>query len=192
MEVNKHYISPSQLLEDAFQLGWQVYASGFRPDFILAVWRGGAPVGVAVHELLDLLGVKADHFAMRTMSYTGMGQRDETVRVDGLDYLVDRATADTRVLLVDDVHDTGLSLAQVVAELGRGCGDDMPEVRLAAPYFKPGNNRSGVTPDYFVHQTDEWLVFPHELDGLTLAEMRDNKPELAPILEQLETKLREL
>ena len=83
MAVNKHYISPSQLLADAFQLGWQVYASGFRPGFILAVWRGGTPVGVAVHELLDLLGVKSDHLAIRTTSYTGIGQRDDTVRVDG-------------------------------------------------------------------------------------------------------------
>ena len=51
MALNKHYISPSQLLQDAFQLGWQVYASGFRPDFILAVWRGGTPVGVAVLDI---------------------------------------------------------------------------------------------------------------------------------------------
>ena len=82
MALNKHYISPSQLLQDAFQLGWQVYTSGFRPDFILAVWRGGTPVGVAVHELLDLLGIKSDHLAIRTTSYTGIGQRDDTVRVD--------------------------------------------------------------------------------------------------------------
>ena len=192
MALNKHYISPSQLLQDAFQLGWQVYASGFRPDFILAVWRGGTPVGVAVHELLDLLGVKSDHLAIRTTSYTGIGQRDDTVRVDGLDYLVARATANTPVLLVDDVHDTGLSLAQVVSDLGLACGDNMPEIRLAAPYYKPGNNRSGTRPHYFVHQTDDWLVFPHELDGLTLEEMRDNKPELAGIMDQLAARLGEL
>ncbi|MCB1708541.1 MAG: hypoxanthine phosphoribosyltransferase, partial [Halioglobus sp.] len=89
------------------------------------------------------------------------------------------------LLLVDDVHDTGLSLQQIVADLGRACADQTPRIRIATPYFKPGSNRTGRNPDYFLHSTDNWLVFPHELAGLTLDEIRDNKPEMAALLPRL-------
>ena len=77
----------------------------------------------------------------------------------------------------------------MIVELGRACGDQLPEIRIATPYFKPGNNRTGRSPDYFLHQTDDWLVFPHELDGLSLAEIRSNKPELATLLPLLADEL---
>ena len=91
-------------------------------------------------------------------------------------------TEHDQLLLVDDVYDTGLSLQQVIVELRRACGPQTPQIRIATPYFKPGNNRSGHDPDYFLHQTADWLVFPHELEGSSLAEMRANKPELAAVL----------
>lgn len=189
MQVKKRFISPSQLLEDAFLLGWQVFESGFRPDLVVAVWRGGTPVGIALHELLDLLGVQADHYSVRAASYTGIAERDAEVKVDGLEYLIARAEVTDRLLLVDDVHDTGLSLQQIVGELRQACGADTPEIRLATPYFKPGNNLTDAVPHYFLHQTDDWLVFPHELMGLSLEEIRDHKPELATLMERLEQRL---
>ena len=187
--MNKHYISPQQLLEDSFELAWQVFDSGFRPNFVVGVWRGGTPVGIAVHELLHVLGVEADHTAVRSHSYTGIGQRNREVQVDGLDYLARRLVAGDRLLLVDDVHDTGLSLQQIIADLGRATGVGEVDIRVATPYFKPGNNRTGQAPDYFLHRTEDWLVFPHELAGLTLAEMRDHKPELAPLMTDLARRL---
>ncbi len=66
-----------------------------------------------------------------------------------------------------------------------GCGADTPEIRLATPYFKPGNNQTDRVPDYFLHQTEAWLVFPHELIGLTVEEMLDHKPELAALIDEL-------
>jgi len=183
--MNKRYITPEQLLQDAFVLAWQVFASGFRPTCIVGVWRGGTPVGIAVHELLQVLGVTADHMAIRTRSYTGIGQRDDAVQVDGLDYLARRLHKEDALLLVDDVYDSGLSLARVCADLRATCGPDTPAIRIATPYFKPGNNRSGRDPDYYLHTTDDWLVFPHELEGLTPEELAAHKPELAPVLPQL-------
>lgn len=187
--MNKQYITPQQLLSDSFELGWQVFASGFRPTCIVGVWRGGTPVAIAVHELLHVLGVTADHTAIRTRSYTGIGERQDKVEVDGLDYLITRLGADDALLLVDDVHDSGLSLQQVITDLRKAGGESMPDIRIATPYFKPGNNRSGRKPDYFLHQTDEWLVFPHELAGLSLDEMRTNKPELSAVLAKMAGKL---
>jgi hypoxanthine phosphoribosyltransferase len=183
--VKKHYISPGELLRDAYDLAWQVFESGYRPDVLLGVWRGGTPVAIAVHELLFVLGVKPDHFAVRTASYTGIDQRVQRVRVDGLEYLSDRIAAGQRLLLVDDVHDTGLSLQQLRLELERLYRPHTPEIRVATPWYKPGMNRTDRVPDYYVNESDDWLVFPHELEGLTAAEITGHKPELAGLLERL-------
>lgn len=186
VRMHKHFISPQQLLEDSFRLAWQVFESGFRPDHVVGVWRGGTPVGIAIHELLDVLGVHCDHSAIRTASYTGIGERGDHVQVEGLEPLVSRLRADQGLLLVDDVHDSGLSLAQVIAELQRRCGHQCPQIRIATPYYKPGSNRSGRRPDFYLYETEDWLVFPHELHGLTVEELRAHKPELTAIIDQMQ------
>ena len=52
----KIYINASELLFDSFQLGVKFLQSGFVPDYIVAIWRAGTPVGIAVQELLDYSG----------------------------------------------------------------------------------------------------------------------------------------
>ena len=157
----------------------------FRPNYIVGVWRGGAPVGIAVQELLDTLGVESDHIAIRTSSYTGIGERSRHVQVHGLNYLIRRLQSEDSLLIVDDVHDTGLSIDQAIRDLADACKKNMPEVRIATPYFKPANNKTDRVPDYFIHETDQWLVFPHELDGLSIEEIAANKPELGHMLEKI-------
>lgn len=184
--MNKVYISAQQLLEDSFKLALQVFESGFRPDYIVGVWRGGAPVGIAVQELLDVVGVKSDHIAIRTSSYTGIGERGKHVRVHGLTYLIKRLESEHSLLIVDDVHDSGLSIDQTILELKRACKKNTPEIRVATPYYKPKNNKTDRVPDYFLYETDEWLVFPHEIDGLTMDELREHRPELKAIADKIE------
>ena len=183
--MDKHYISATQLLQDSFQLAWKVYESGFRPNYIVGVWRGGAPVGIAVQELLEVLGVESDHIAIRTSSYTGIGERNRHVQVHGLNYLTRRLESEDSLLIVDDVHDTGLSIDQAIRDLTEACKKNTPEVRIATPYYKPGNNKSNRVPDYYIHETENWLVFPHELDGLTIEEIAGNKPELADMIDTI-------
>ncbi len=183
--MHKHYISAQQLLEDSFQLAWQVYESGYRPNYIVGVWRGGAPVGIAVQELLHVLGVDADHIAIRTSSYTGIEQRNRRVLVHGLNYLIKRLESEDSLLIVDDVHDSGHSIDQTIKDLRAACKKNTPDIRIATPYFKPGKNKTGRIPDYYVHESDEWLVFPHELDGLTADEIRASKPELGQLVDQI-------
>lgn len=174
---DKLYIGAEQLLRDSFALGARIHASGFRPSFLVGVWRGGAPIGIAVQELLEYYGVHTDHIAIRTSSYTGIDRREKTVRVHGLDYLVSRLDADDRLLLIDDVFDSGRSLEAVLDELARRCRRNLPrDVRIATVYYKPARNRSRLRPDYYVHETERWLVFPHELKGLTPAEVAAHKP----------------
>jgi hypoxanthine phosphoribosyltransferase len=184
--MQKVFISADQLIEDSFKLGLQVFESGFRPDYIVGVWRGGAPVGIAVQELLDVVGVKSDHIAIRTSSYSAIGQRDKNVRVHGLTYLIKRLEAEDSLLIVDDVHDSGLSIEQIISDLKRACKKNTPEIRVATPFYKPKNNKTKRVPDYFLHESDEWLVFPHELDGLTSEELRENRPHIAKIVDQID------
>lgn len=184
--MDKRYIDAQELLEDSFRLGLKVLASGFRPDFIVGVWRGGTPVGIAVQEVLSYFGVETDHIAIRTSLYTAPGQRGDAVRVHGLGYLIKSMNAEDSLLLVDDVYDSGLSIQAVLGNLRRKGRRNTPhDIRVATPWFKPANNRTDRVPDYYLHETDEWLVFPHELTGLTRAEIAAHKPGLAAILEEL-------
>jgi len=178
---NKQYITAQQLLDDSFQVGLQIIESGYRPNYIVGVWRGGAPVGIAVQELLDFVGIETDHIAIRTSSYTGIDQRDKTVRVHGLNYIVNHVNAEDSLLIVDDVHDTGSSIEQVIKDIEKYCRKNTPEIKVATPYFKPNRNKTQRKPDFFVHETEDWLVFPHELSGLTAAEIGDEKPGIDAI-----------
>ena len=174
------------MLEDSFRLGLQVYKSGFRPDFIVGVWRGGTPVGIAVQEILHVFGVQTDHIAIRTSSYTAIGERGREVRVHGLSYIIRTINWNSSLLIVDDVFDTGLSIQAVLDTLRMKARRNTPEdIRIATPWFKPANNRTPLKPDYFVHESDQWLVFPHELDGLSRAEMLAHKPGLARLLQDM-------
>ncbi|SEA11242.1 phosphoribosyltransferase [Microbulbifer marinus] len=185
--MKKQFISAQQLLADSYALAEQVFQSGFRPNYIVGVWRGGAPVGIAVQELLHVMGVDADHIAIRTSSYTGIGQRDKHVRVHGLTYLIKRLESHDNLLIVDDVHDSGLSIDQTIKDLHRACKKNTPEIRVATPYYKPANNKTEREPDYYIHKTSEWLVFPHEIDGLSREEILEYKPELAPYIDRIKT-----
>ena len=184
--MEKVYISAQELLEDSFKLALQIHESGFKPDYIVGVWRGGAPVGIAVQELLHVLGVESDHIAIRTSSYTGIGERAKKVKVHGLTYLIKRLESEHNLLIVDDVHDSGLSIDQTIIDIKRACKKNTPTIKVATPYYKPKNNKTDRIPDFFIHESAEWLVFPHEIDGLTTDEIRENRPELADIADRID------
>ena len=152
-------------------------ASGMRPTFLVGMWRGGAPIGIAVQEVLEYHSIHADHIAIRTSYYSGIDVQHKTVRVHAVDYLVSRLEADDELLLVDDVFDSGRSLEAVIEELRRRCRRNLPEkIRIATVYYKPERRRSALTPDFYVHETSRWLVFPHEIQGLTREEILAHKP----------------
>ena len=174
--IEKFFISAESLLRDSLQLGMQIVRSGFKPSFVVGVWRGGAPIGITVQEVLEYHGVECDHIAIRTSSYTAIEQQ-KTVRVHAIDYLVSRLTFEDRLLLIDDVFDSGRSLDAVIAELRTRCRRNLPEqIRIATVYYKPARNRSSLTPDFYIRETEQWLVFPHELHGLTREEILQHKP----------------
>lgn len=184
--MEKIFITASDLLQDSFRLAAQIHRSGFRPDFIIGIWRGGTPVGIAIQEYFEYLGVRSDHIAVRTSAYLGIGERAKTIRVHGLHYIIDEADADDSLLVVDDVFDSGHSIEALLAELTAKMRLNMPrQVRIATPWYKPGNNRTSLVPHYYLHETDAWLVFPHELAGLSYEEIKAGKRELAPVIDLL-------
>ena len=184
--MDKIYVTATSLLQDSFRLAARIHRSGFRPDFIVGIWRGGTPVGIAIQEYFEYVGVRPDHIAVRTSAYVGIGQRSKTIRVHGLHYIIEEANADNSLLVVDDVFDSGHSIEALLRELKEKMRLNIPRhVKIATPWYKPGNNETSLVPDYYLHETDAWIVFPHELAGLSFDEIATGKTELGPVLDLL-------
>ena len=185
-DMEKIYIRSQELLEDSFRLAAAIYASGFRPHFIMGIWRGGSPVGIAVQEYFEFRGVETDHIAIRTSSYTAIGEQSSTIRVHGLHYIIENVNAEDSLLIVDDVFDSGRSIKAILDELAEKTRRNMPsDLKIACPWYKPDNSKVDIVPDYYIHETDKWLVFPHELAGLTIDEIKAGKEDLSNICDLL-------
>ena len=175
--VNKIFLTPQSLLDDSFRLGLKIIEDGFHPDYIIGIWRGGTPVGIAVQELLNYHEYPSDHIAIRTSSYVGIEQQNEEIRVHGLHYIIENVNAENSILIVDDVFDSGRSIVAVLERISVLSRRNAPEIiRIATVYYKPKTRKVDIVPDYYVHETDDWLVFPHELEGLTPEEVSASKP----------------
>ena len=172
--MQKKFIAADDLLKDSFQLAAKIHQAGFHPDFLVGLWRGGSAVGIAVQEGLDFLGVKTDHIAIRTSyrgaaSYTEMVSKADAIRVHGMQYLLENLCSHHSLLIVDDVYSTGSSVKAVIDQLSRRTRRNMPkDIRVASVWFRP-TDRTLRTPDYFVHETRDWLALPYELTGMSIA-----------------------
>lgn len=191
---DRTFVSADDLLLDSFRLAIKVCEDGFKPDFLVGLWRGGSAVGIAVQEGMDYLGTPCDHIAVRT-SYKGRSAYSQRlagkrqIRVHGLDYLLDRVASTHSMLIVDDVYSTGASVKAVVDKLSTRARRNLPsDIRTASVWFRP-TDTTICPPDYFVHQTDNWLVLPYEMTDLSGDEIRQAKPTLAPVLDELATRL---
>lgn len=191
IQMQKRFIEEQQLLEDSYCLARQIHLSGFRPDFIVGVWRGGSTVGIYVQECLQYLGVETDHIAVRT-SYRGRDdyfrqlEQGSEMRAHGLQYLFENLNADDALLIVDDVYSTGRNVQAIVDRLGRQNKRNMArDLRIAAPYYRAVDNNGNPPPDYFLEQTSDWLVLPYELTGISRDEMVEHKSWMLPLLDEL-------
>ena len=190
--MEKRFVAADDLLRDSFQLAANIAASDFRPDFVVGLWRGGSAVGIAVQEGLEFLGIETDHIAIRTSyrgapSYSEMVSKADAIRVHGLQYLLETLCAHHSLLIVDDVYSTGSSVKAVIDQLARKTRRNLPhDIRIATVWYRPTENPAR-EPDYFVHKTTDWLVLPYELSGLSLAELREHRPELDDIVDRLQS-----
>jgi len=189
--MNERFIGADELLRDSFQLAANIYQAGYRPDFLVGLWRGGSAVGIAVQEGLDYFGVPTDHIAIRT-SYSGargysqMVSAADSIRVHGLQYLLENLCSHHSLLIIDDVYSTGSSVNAVIKQLALKTRRNLPrDIRIGTVWYRP-TEKTLRTPDYYVHETDDWLVLPYELSGFSIAELKQNRPELAGLLERLQ------
>jgi hypoxanthine phosphoribosyltransferase len=188
--MKRTFVAANDLLLDSFRLAVDIRDSGFRPDFLVGLWRGGSAVGIAVQEGLQYFGTHTDHIAIRTSyrgreSYEEMVDKAEAINVHGLDYLLDNVSAQHSLLIVDDVYSTGSSVAAVIRHLADKARRNLPhDIRIATVWYRPGARTIRV-PDYYIHETNDWLVLPYELSGLSLDELREYKAEITPVIDRL-------
>ncbi|WP_395692076.1 phosphoribosyltransferase [Nocardioides sp.] len=129
-------------------LAQQVVDSGYRPDLVLSVARGGLGLGMGLGYALDVKNLSA----VNVEFYTGVDERLEMpIMLPPTPAAVE--LAGLKVLIADDVADTGKTL-EIVRDF---CAGHVAEARTAVIYEKPG---TVVLPDYVWRRTDRWIDFP--------------------------------
>ena len=146
------YEAPSwdYIYELCIQVADQIRRSGYEPDLLVAISRGGWIPGRVLSDLLEnpnIATIKVEHYIDIYKTHA----KPEITQPIPIE--VKRK----RILLVDDIADSGKSLKLVKEHLAeQGAAD----VKICALYYKPW---SIVTPDFSARKTDAWICFPHEI-----------------------------
>lgn len=157
-------ISWEDVGELTFSLAQKILEPNLKYDRLIALARGGVSITQA---LGDALGVKKIS-VIQTEMYTGINEKMATpVVIQPLAATI----KDERVLVVDDLADSGETLLFISQYLGAQAPKD---VKMATLFRKPWTK---VTPDYFVRDADAWVIFPWEVREtiLTLQSMWTQK-----------------
>jgi uncharacterized protein len=162
--MNSKYEAPAwdEIYDMLLSLAERIKDSGFRPDVIVGVSRGGWPPARIMSDLLE-----NSHIAnLKVEFYKGIGIRSRKPRIT---QPVTAEVADKRVLVVDDVADSGHSLRVVANHLRR---KGTKELKVCTIYMKP---MSIFKPDFYAMTTRKWIIFPWErLEAIRLIAKRFN------------------
>ncbi|MEW6381389.1 MAG: phosphoribosyltransferase family protein [bacterium] len=179
--IKKDFIDANRLLLDSFALARQIYESGFSPNLLIGIWRGGTPPGIAIHEFLTFKGLNLAHTVIKVHAYRGIECPGE-VHIDGLEHALTLMKDGDRILIVDDIFDTGRTLDTVIRTIQERAGERQLRIKVATVFFKPCKNQTNIVPDFYLRVVDRWVVFPHELKGLTEEEIRQKGEDLYQII----------
>jgi len=160
----REYVAPrwDEIYSMLLNLAGRIKESGFQPDLIVGVSRGGWIPG---RILSDLLG-NAHTANVKIEFYVGIGQ---TARKPVVTQAISEEIRNKRVLVVDDVADTGESMLVALEHVReRGAG----EIKTVTIYHKP---HSKFKPDFFEETTGHWIVFPWERLETTQFLIQENK-----------------
>ena len=201
----KEFLSYDTVRNNALKMAHRIYHDGFIPDVIYVSLRGGVYLGNVISEYFKAVQRRARpvyYAAMVARSYTGVGESEE-VKVEGWTYSPDSLRTGDKILLVDDIFDTGRTinhLAKIIMEKGI----PRSHLKIAVHDYKWFNNNTGqfpVQPDYWCRKHvlepgDEamWIHYSsHELIGLTQAELEEHyykdDPELREVLQVIQKDL---
>ncbi|MDR2965194.1 MAG: phosphoribosyltransferase [Treponema sp.] len=196
--MKKIFLHFDTVRNNALKLAHRIYTDGFIPDVIYVSLRGGAYPGNVISEYFKFIrkGQRPVYYAaVVARSYTGVGQAEQ-VRVDGWTYSPEHLRVGDKVLLIDDIFDTGNTinhLAQIIIDKGIPRND----LKIAVHDYKFYTDKVPqlpYQPDYWchkhemsIHDEDLWIHYlSHELVGLTKAEIEDHyskhNPELQDIM----------
>jgi len=177
MSDSREYEAPSwdKIYEMILDLAVRVRQSGFKPDLIVGVSRGGWAPGRILSDLLE-----NTHTAnIKIEFYTGI---ETTTRKPLVTQAISEDIYKKNILVVDDVADTGESLKVALDHVrDKGAGT----VRTVTVYYKP---HSSFKPDYFAGTTSNWIIFPWErleATKLLLAEAKAKSRNIASVRETL-------
>jgi len=143
------YYPPDRIWNMIYQLGKTV--KDFNPDCLVGISRGGLCV---VRVLSDFLN-NPNVFIIRTKYYKGIESTERKLEI--LQDVDEGLIRNKRVLIIDDIADTGISMFKVL-ELIKKKGPD--EVKTATLHYKPS---SKIKPDYFIEETGKWIIYPWEV-----------------------------
>src|SRR5260370_18304057 len=148
---NPKYEAPSwdEIYQTLLDLAQQIRKDQYTPEIIIGVSRGGWPPARVMSDSLqnpNLANVKVEF-------YKDIGVRNKKPRIT---QPVTMEVVGKRVLVVDDLSDTGHSLRVVANHLGR---KPVKEIRVCTIYMKP---QSIFRPDYYARTTRKWIIFPCE------------------------------
>ena len=166
--MSKLYISANQYLDESFELADKIYRSDFNPDIVVGIWRGGSIPGITIHEYLRYRGIPAQSSVIITKSYNNIGEQTDSVYIDMSSKVIEDLRCADRILIVDDVLDTGKTIEAIYKFFNYN--KIMGTIKIASVYYKPIT--SSIFPNYYIHATDRWIVFPHELEGLLPSEVK--------------------
>jgi len=166
-----------KIYELLLNLASKIRKANFKPDVIVGISRGGWPPARIMSDLLEnpeLANVKAEFYldVAKTKSEPVITQ-PVSVSVHG-----------KKILIVDDVADTGKSLRLVRSHLKEQGATD---VKIAAIYYKPW---SVVTPDWYERKTSHWIIFPWERKETVRNVVKRFKSEGKTVEEAKETLIR--
>lgn len=155
------FLSPNEFQEDCWKLAEKLFESGWKPDYLLGLWRGGAWPTISVDECFRTKGWKCECIPLKCWSYSGVDANEGELKFFLENETLGFLQPGKRVLVVDDVFDTGKTAAEVMRRLAeRGL-----EARFASVYFKPTKNKTTITPDWYVRELgEEWIAFPTEYE----------------------------
>ncbi len=197
----KEFLPYNIVRNDALKIAHKIYNEGFIPDVIYSSLRGGAYMANVISEYYKLVRKESHpilYAAVVARSYSDIRKRSR-VKVDGWTYSPDYLRAGDKILLVDDIFDTGNTINSLVEDLlERGIPrDDIKVVVHDYKYFTYHSHQQPVQPDYWCRkfeitkpEEDLWIHYmSHELTGLTREELEKyyykEDPSLKEVLDPL-------
>ena len=195
--MKKEFLQFDTVRDNALLLAHKIYSEGFIPDVIYVSLRGGATLGNVISEYFKIVrkGERPVYYAaVVARSYTGVAQA-ENVKVDGWTYSPDYLRTGDKVLLIDDIFDSGRTinhLAQIIMDKGIPRKD----LKIAVhdyKFFYDKEEQLPFQPDYWcrrhdlsINSEDLWIHYmSHELAGLEKAELEENYYKRTPSLREV-------